>query len=80
MILQSIDPVIEDPRDPTDPIDLDEMWIRASAALEALKGKIAMTPTLRHFDPDKQPVVIVYASAWAISASLTQDHDGITCR
>ncbi|GMF41602.1 unnamed protein product [Phytophthora fragariaefolia] len=30
----------------------------------------------RQFDPDRAPVVVVYASKWAISASLVQEHDG----
>ncbi|OWZ12305.1 Eukaryotic/viral aspartic protease [Phytophthora megakarya] len=40
-------------------------------------NKIATTPVLKHFDTDKQPVVIVYARDWAVSAVLSQDHDGI---
>ncbi|OWY90845.1 hypothetical protein PHMEG_00040842 [Phytophthora megakarya] len=32
---------------------------------------------LKHFDTDKQPVMIVYASDWAVSVILTQDHDGV---
>ncbi|GMF48476.1 unnamed protein product [Phytophthora fragariaefolia] len=35
---------------------------------------IASTPILRHFDPDRAPVVVDYASKWAISASLMQEH------
>ena len=42
-----------------------------------LKNKIATAPILRHFDPAKEAVIIVYASEWAISASLVQDHDGL---
>ncbi|OWZ09793.1 LOW QUALITY PROTEIN: reverse transcriptase [Phytophthora megakarya] len=30
-----------------------------------------------HFDETRTPVVIVYASDWVISTSLTQEHDGI---
>ncbi|OWZ16584.1 LOW QUALITY PROTEIN: reverse transcriptase [Phytophthora megakarya] len=37
----------------------------------------AATPMLKHFDVDRQPVVIVYASDWAVSAALTQKHDGV---
>jgi hypothetical protein len=36
-----------------------------------------MTPILKHFDPGRRPVVIVYASEWAISASLVQEHEEI---
>ncbi|ETO99780.1 hypothetical protein F441_22797 [Phytophthora nicotianae CJ01A1] len=43
-----------------------------------LKNKIATAPVLRHFDPDRVPFVVVYASDWAISAALVQEHDG-TC-
>ncbi|ETP05185.1 hypothetical protein F441_18167 [Phytophthora nicotianae CJ01A1] len=32
-------------------------------------------PVLRHFDPDRVPVVVVYASDWAISAALVQEHE-----
>ena len=42
-----------------------------------LKNKIATAPILRQFDPDREPVVIVYASDWAISASLVQEYDGV---
>ncbi|OWZ04850.1 LOW QUALITY PROTEIN: reverse transcriptase [Phytophthora megakarya] len=56
---------------------VDERWIRAHRAFIALKTKIATTPVLRHFDETRMPIVIVYASDWAISASLTQEHDGI---
>ncbi|OWY96501.1 reverse transcriptase [Phytophthora megakarya] len=56
---------------------VDERWIRAHRAFIALKTKIATTTVLCHFDETRPPVVIVYASDWAISASLTQEHDGI---
>ncbi|KAE9181584.1 hypothetical protein PF002_g27227 [Phytophthora fragariae] len=54
----------------------DPKWVEAKAAFSELKRKIAATPILRHFDAEKRPVVIVYASEWAVSASLVQDHDG----
>ncbi|OWY99735.1 reverse transcriptase [Phytophthora megakarya] len=56
---------------------VDERWIRAHRAFIAFKTKIATTPILRHFDETRTLVVIVYAIDWAISASLTQEHDGI---
>ncbi|POM67491.1 LOW QUALITY PROTEIN: Reverse transcriptase, partial [Phytophthora palmivora] len=34
-------------------------------------------PILRHFDTDREAVVIVYASDWAISAALVQEYDQI---
>ncbi|OWZ01047.1 reverse transcriptase [Phytophthora megakarya] len=42
-----------------------------------LHSKIAATPMLKHFDADRQPVVIMYASDWAVSAVFTQEHDGV---
>ncbi|POM81870.1 Hypothetical protein PHPALM_102 [Phytophthora palmivora] len=56
---------------------VDPRWIRAHRAFEILKSKIASTPILRHFDADREAVVIVYASDWAISAALVQDYDQI---
>ncbi|KAE8984399.1 hypothetical protein PR003_g23766 [Phytophthora rubi] len=35
------------------------------------------TPLLRHFNPELEPVIIVYASEWAVSAVLTQQHDNV---
>lgn len=46
-------------------------------AFTLLKAKIAATPILKHFDPDRLPVIVVYASKWAISAALLQEHDGM---
>ena len=42
-----------------------------------LKSKIATNPILKHFDPDRIPVIVVYASKWAVSASLLQKYDGV---
>ena len=42
-----------------------------------LKAKIATTPILKHFDTDRIPVIVVYASKWAVSASLLQEYDGV---
>ncbi|OWZ10245.1 reverse transcriptase, partial [Phytophthora megakarya] len=52
-------------------------WVHAKRAFETLRAKIATTPMLRHFDAGKQPVVILYASDWAISAVLAQEDDGM---
>eukprot|EP00644_Phytophthora_capsici_P014962 jgi/Phyca11/131647/e_gw1.109.22.1 len=49
----------------------------AITAFTLLKAKIVATPILRHFDPDREPVVVLYASQWAISAALMQEHDGV---
>ena len=46
-------------------------------AFNMMKPKIASTLILRHFDPDRVPVIVVYASKWAISAALMQEHDGV---
>ncbi|OWZ09002.1 Eukaryotic/viral aspartic protease [Phytophthora megakarya] len=54
-----------------------EKWDHAERAFTTLRNKIAATPMLKHFDADRQPVVIVYASDWASSAVLTQEHDGV---
>ncbi|OWZ20245.1 reverse transcriptase [Phytophthora megakarya] len=51
--------------------------LREIMAFITLKTKIATTPILRLFDETRTLVVIVFASDWAISASLTQEHDGI---
>ncbi|OWY95821.1 reverse transcriptase [Phytophthora megakarya] len=50
-------------------------WTHAERAFDTLRSKIATTPMLKHLG--KQPVVIVYASDWAVSAVLGQDHDGV---
>ncbi|GMF28755.1 unnamed protein product [Phytophthora lilii] len=53
-----------------------EKWVHARRAFE-VKSKFAETPMLKHFDPERESVVIVYASDWAISGVLTQEHDGV---
>ncbi|POM69081.1 Reverse transcriptase [Phytophthora palmivora] len=55
----------------------DGSWIEAKAAFATLKNKIVNAPILQHFDVDRQLVVVVYASKWAISAALMQEHDGV---
>ncbi|POM75588.1 Reverse transcriptase [Phytophthora palmivora] len=52
-------------------------WAEARTAFATLKNKIVNAPILQHFDVDRQPVVVVYASKWAISAALMQEHDGV---
>ncbi|OWZ07519.1 reverse transcriptase [Phytophthora megakarya] len=54
---------------------MDPRWIHAYRSFSVLKSKIASTPILRHFDPDRRATVVVYASAWAISGSLMQEYD-----
>ena len=54
-----------------------DRWEKAMIAFTMLKAKIATTLILKHFDPDWPPVIVVYASKWAISAAILQEHDGI---
>ncbi|OWZ10119.1 reverse transcriptase [Phytophthora megakarya] len=57
--------------------DLDPRWIHAHRSVKVLKEKIATTPILCHFDTDRQAVVVVYASDWAISGAVMQEYDQI---
>ncbi|KAE9180477.1 hypothetical protein PF004_g24833 [Phytophthora fragariae] len=57
--------------------EADLRWIRAQKSFSKLKEKVASTPILRHFRPELQPVVVVYANDWAISAALMQEHDDV---
>ena len=52
-------------------------WEKATIAFTFLKQKIATTPILKHFDPDRPLVIVVYASKWAVSAALLQKHEGV---
>ncbi|OWZ14960.1 Eukaryotic/viral aspartic protease [Phytophthora megakarya] len=54
-----------------------EKWNHAERGFETPRSKIATTPMLKHFDVDKKPVVTVYASVWAASTVLAQEHDGV---
>ena len=44
-------------------------------SLTMLKDRIAKTPIIKHFGSDRLPVIVVYASQWAVSAALIQEHD-----
>ena len=55
----------------------DNRWKEATIAFTMLKAKVATTPTLKHFDPDRPPVIVVYACKWAVSATLMQAYDGV---
>ncbi|CAI5707719.1 unnamed protein product [Peronospora farinosa] len=57
--------------------DDEEKWSKVQVAFAMLKNKIATASILRHFDPAREAVIIVYASDWAISASLVQNYDGL---
>ena len=49
--------------------------VPGAGGLLNVEDKIVTAPILHHFDSDKEPVVIVYASKWAISASLVQEYE-----
>ncbi|OWZ11835.1 reverse transcriptase [Phytophthora megakarya] len=57
--------------------EVDPRWIHAYRSFSVLKAKIATTPILRHFDPDRSATIVVYASDWAVSGSLMQEYDKI---
>ena len=52
-------------------------WEKATIAFTFLKQKIATTSILKHFDPDRPPVIVVCASKLAVSAALMQKHEGV---
>ena len=52
-------------------------WKESKVVFTMLKAKIATSPMLKHFDPDRPPVIVVYASKWAVSAALIQVYDGV---
>ncbi|POM69834.1 Reverse transcriptase [Phytophthora palmivora] len=41
-----------------------DTWDEARTGFAILKNKIVTAPILKHFDVDRQPVVVVYASKW----------------
>ena len=42
-----------------------------------LKDKIVITLILKHFDSDRDLVIVAYASKWVVSVSLLQEYDGV---
>ncbi|KAE9281327.1 hypothetical protein PF008_g27914 [Phytophthora fragariae] len=60
-----------------EPAEADLRWIRDHKSFAKLKEKVSSTPILRHFQPELQPVVVVYANDWVISAALMQKHDTV---
>jgi hypothetical protein len=44
-----------------------------------LKQKIQSLPVLRHPDRQKPFAIILHENSWAVSAVLTQEHDGKRC-
>ena len=41
-------------------------WKEGKVAFTMLKAKIATAPMLKHFDPDRSPVIVMYDSKWAV--------------
>ena len=50
-------------------------WEKAMIAFTLLNDKIYTTPILKHFETDLPPVIVMYASKWAVSAALLQEYD-----
>ncbi|KAE8982203.1 hypothetical protein PR001_g23802 [Phytophthora rubi] len=71
-VLKQPDPEMSPNLIPTEPKDDGK-----KSSFTKLKEKVASTPILRHFQPELQPVVVVYANEWAISAALVQEHDAV---
>ncbi|OWZ02052.1 reverse transcriptase [Phytophthora megakarya] len=65
-----------DPEAP-DPTGVDPRWIHPHRTFNVLKTRIATTPILRHFDPDRKATVVVYASDCSISGALMQEYDQV---
>ncbi|OWY95151.1 reverse transcriptase, partial [Phytophthora megakarya] len=71
---QAIDPQKTLDLEAQDLTEVDPRWIHPYRSFNVLKSKIATTPILLHFDPDRRATVVVYASDWAISGSLMQEY------
>ena len=55
----------------------EDLWKEAKVAFTMLKANIATASMIKHFHPDRPPVIVVYASKWAVSAALIQEYDGV---
>ncbi|OWZ04924.1 reverse transcriptase [Phytophthora megakarya] len=44
---------------------------------QAEDGEDYCHAVLKHFDPERIPVIVLYANKWAISAALMQEHEGV---
>ena len=75
MIKKCREPTIDErrERDPNEII----LWETATIAFTMIKTKTGNTPILTRFDPDTILVSVVYASNWAVSASILQEYDGV---
>ncbi|GMF27871.1 unnamed protein product [Phytophthora fragariaefolia] len=49
----------------------------AKRRFTALQTKVVDAPILRHFDRAKAVHVMLFANEWALSTTLTQEHDGV---
>ncbi|GMF34047.1 unnamed protein product [Phytophthora fragariaefolia] len=49
----------------------------AKRSFTAFQAKVADAPILRHFDRAKAVHVMLFANEWALSTTLTQEHDGV---
>ncbi|OWZ08549.1 reverse transcriptase [Phytophthora megakarya] len=54
-----------------------DMWVRGKNAFTMPKAKIIATPVLKHFDPERTPIIVLYANKWAISAALMREHEDV---
>ena len=52
-------------------------WGKAMITFIMLKEQIAQTLILKHFDLELQPMIVVYAIRWAVSAALLQSYNGV---
>ncbi|GMF50382.1 unnamed protein product [Phytophthora fragariaefolia] len=52
-----------------------ERWKHVENAFEGMYTKVADAPMLKHYDPERESVVIVYSSDWA-STAVVQEHAG----
>ena len=75
-IKEDRDPDTEESKE-RDPPNERTRWKKATIAFTMLKANTATTPILKHFDPDRIPLIVVYAIKWAVSASLLQEYGGV---
>ncbi|KAG2812027.1 hypothetical protein PC112_g15358 [Phytophthora cactorum] len=47
----------------------------AKASFAMLQTKVAKAPILRHFDRSREVHIMLFANAWALSATLPQEHE-----
>ncbi|KAG3230237.1 hypothetical protein PI124_g24664 [Phytophthora idaei] len=47
----------------------------AKASFAMLQTKVVEAPILRHFDHSREVHIMLFANAWALSATLLQEHE-----